>query len=83
MGQSCEKQALHKPYNKNDYNYYPRGRVEISNDRAIIYLNPNINKEQIINDIKYKFGVTSDNISKIRVISDNSSHYESIIMKQG
>lgn len=47
----------HKPYNKKAYNYYPRGRVEISNNRATIYLNPHINKTRIVNEIKLKCGL--------------------------
>ena len=41
---------LHKPYNKKDYNHYPRGQVEILNNKAVIYLNPVITwiPEQLI-----------------------------------
>ena len=65
----------HKPYNKNDYNYYPRGRVEISNNKAVIYLNPYINQAHILTEIKAAFGLSEDNISKVRVVADNSAHY--------
>ena len=53
---------LHKPYNKTDYNYYPRGRVEISNNKAMIYLNPYINQAHILTEIKAAFGLNEDNI---------------------
>ena len=66
---------LHKPYNREHYNYYPRGRVEISNNKAVIYLNPHINQTHILEDIKSEFGLSESNISKIRVIADNSAHY--------
>ena len=66
---------LHKPYNKKNYNHYPRGRVEISNNKAMIYLNPNINQVRILEDIKVTFGLNGDNILKIRIIADNSAHY--------
>ena len=69
----------HKPYNKNDYNYYPRGRVEISNNKAVIYLNPHINQQHILMDIKAAFGLGEDNILKIRVVADSSTHYNCFI----
>ena len=69
----------HKPYNKKDYNYYPRGRVEISNNKATIYLNPNINKENIISKIKREFGLSTYNIQEVRVVIDGSAHYQCFI----
>jgi len=66
----------YSPYNKKDYNYYPRGRVEISHNRAIIYLNPNINKSNYIDEIKEKFGLSSSNIPEVRVKVDGSIHYQ-------
>jgi hypothetical protein len=68
--------SAHKPYNKKDYDHYPRGRVEIANNRATIYLNPNINTDTIVDDIKRSFGLSESNIADIRVISDNSTHYQ-------
>jgi len=65
-----------KPYNKKSYNYYPRGRVEIANNTAIIYLSPLINQSQLIARIKSEFGLSSENISSMRIIADNSAHYE-------
>jgi len=70
---------LHKPYNKNDYNYYPRGRVEISINKAVIYLNPHINQAHILMEIKATFGLCENNISKVRVVADNSAHYRCFI----
>jgi hypothetical protein len=66
----------HRPYNKKDYDYYPRGRVQISNNRADIYLNPNINQPGIVNKIKLNFGLSNENISEVSVISDGSFHYQ-------
>jgi hypothetical protein len=66
----------HRPYNKKDYDYYPRGRVRIANNRADIYLNPNINKSNIIDEIKRSFGLSSHNISNVRIMNDNSTHYQ-------
>lgn len=57
------------------YNYYPRGRVEItSKNLCILYMNPNIG-EEYINEIMKKFGLES--VEKI--IYDNSSHYRSYL----
>lgn len=69
----------HKPYNKKDYNYYPRGRVEIANNKAVIYLNPSINQIPIIEGIKKEFGLTGYSTAKIRVVADNSAHYACFI----
>ena len=68
--------SKYRPFNKKDYDYYPRGRVEISNNRAIIYLNPHINEPQFINIIKQKFGLFPQNISEVRIITDGSDHYQ-------
>lgn len=58
------------------YNYYPRGRVEIHNQVAKIFLNGNINIEEIIYFIKKEFNLTLINgIKKVTVIEDNSFHY--------
>jgi hypothetical protein len=68
--------SKHRPYNKKDYDYYPRGRIQITNKRADIYINPNINRPKIIDDIKKEFGLSSYNIQNIRVMADNSNHYQ-------
>lgn len=58
------------------YNYYPRGRVEIHNGVAKIFLNGNINYEDVITFLKHEFNLTSHNgIKKVQVIEDNSFHY--------
>jgi len=54
------------------YNYYPRGRVDISNrGEVIIYMNPNID-ESFVADIKADFGLTSD----VTIRYDCSEHYK-------
>ena len=70
-----QKDPAHKPYNKKWYSYYPRGRVDIANNRATIYLNPLINKEEIVFEIKQKFGLIEPNITDVRILADGSSHY--------
>ena len=69
----------HKPYNKMNYNHYPRGRVEISNNKAIIYLNPIISRTSILDEIKAAFGLSVDNMKNVKVVADNSYHYACFI----
>ena len=35
--EEIKNDSAHKPYNKKDFDYYPRGRVDIANNRATIY----------------------------------------------
>jgi len=54
------------------YNYYPRGRVEITNSgKPVIYMNPNID-ESIISDIKVEFGLGVEPV----INYDHSNHYK-------
>lgn len=56
------------------YNYYPRGRVDVSNKgNAVIYLNPVINTETLIEKIKHDFGIRDD---AFLVRQDYSDHYK-------
>ena len=58
------------------YNNYPRGRVEISNGVAKIFLNGNINYQEVIDFIVDEFNLTTHNgVKKVTVIEDNSKHY--------
>ena len=68
--------SQHKPYNKKDFDYYPRGRVEISRNKATIFLSPHINTETVIKTIKQEFGLLSYNISTVNVVADGSAHYQ-------
>ena len=74
-GSQVKNNPLYKPYNKKDYNYYPRGRVEISNNKAVIYLNPVICQTPILDEIKAAFGLNPENIPDIKIVADNSVHY--------
>jgi hypothetical protein len=65
----------HKPYCKKPFNYYPRGRVEIANNKATIYLNPHINKAEIVAEIKTRCGLDDSSIGEVRVVADGSGHY--------
>lgn len=70
-----QKQSCYRPYSKRPYDYYPRGRVQIANNKAKIYLNPNIYTEKVIEEIKNTFGLSPDTISQIRVLADHFAHY--------
>jgi len=65
----------HRSYNKKDYDYYPRGRIHVTNNKAIIYINPSINQPKLINEIKQVFGLSVYNIAEVEVKIDGSSHY--------
>jgi hypothetical protein len=56
------------------YNYLPRGRVEVKNNKVSIFLNPNINTERIIQTIIRDFDLSG--IEDIKVQSDGSKHYK-------
>lgn len=73
---TIKSNPAYRPYNKRNYDYYPRGRVQIANNKADIYLNQNINKSSIIDEIKSAFGLSSHNISNVRIVVDNSDHYQ-------
>jgi hypothetical protein len=61
------------------FNYYPRGRVEIKNGKASVFLNPDINYEDIQNLIVERFDLTKENgINKVTFLSDGSNHYQYI-----
>ena len=58
------------------YNYYPRGRVETRKGKATVYLNPDINREDIIQIVFEVFELKqADDIREISVKGDGSQHY--------
>ena len=58
------------------FNYYPRGRVEIKNRKATIYLNPDLNNTVVLNKIIEEFELKNQQgLKSIAVKSDGSSHY--------
>ena len=58
------------------FNYYPRGRVEIKNRKATIYLNPDLNNTVVLNQIIEEFELKNQQgLKSIAVKSDGSSHY--------
>lgn len=59
------------------FDYYPRGRVQINNRKAIIYLNPNINTDEIQKFIIDEFNLYKINgLKKVVFMSDGSEHYK-------
>lgn len=44
------------------YHYYPRGRVEVKRDKAIVYLNPQLNREEILTQIYTEFGLDGPSV---------------------
>lgn len=61
------------------WNYFPRGRVEISRGRALVFMNPQIlNCENYLERIREKFGIGH---MDIRVRIDNSAHYHCTILE--
>ena len=77
-------EKLPKQYTHNKpFDYYPRGRVEINNGTATIYLNPNIANDDVKEFIINTFNLTESNgINKVRLFPDGSSHYECYLDKE-
>lgn len=57
------------------FNYYPRGRVEIKNGKATVFLNPILNKECIVSKVIDEFGLRVTELTDVRIKSDGSNHY--------
>lgn len=59
------------------YHYFPRGRVEIRRKRAIIFLNPCICYEEMIQRIKAEFQLDNNEaIRDVLIKADGSRHYK-------
>jgi hypothetical protein len=50
--------------------------VEIANNKATIYLNPHINRAEIVAEIKTRCGLDGFGIGEVRVVADGSGHYQ-------
>ena len=57
------------------FDYYPRGRVEIKNGKATVFLNPILNKECIVSKVIDEFGLKATELTGVRIKSDGSNHY--------
>ena len=53
------------------YNYYPRGRVELTRKRPIIYVSPHLDKYDLA-EVRKDFGL----MDEPKVVFDNSDHYK-------
>lgn len=65
------------------WNYYPRGRVEINNGKAIVYYHPDLQdmegfEERIIEE----FGLDSEEIKTVSFKADGSAHYTEGVGKE-
>ncbi|MBQ2642894.1 MAG: hypothetical protein IJF94_03740 [Eubacterium sp.] len=66
-----------KDTNNKPFDYYPRGRVEIKNGKAIIYASPYICGDELIEWCVEMFGLNRYNgISDVNCKADNSEHYK-------
>jgi len=67
---------LHTPYNNRKYNYYLRGRVEISNNCAEIHVHPDIlYNSTILHDIRKNFGLFEHSVCQIRTESVGDRYF--------
>lgn len=58
------------------FDYYPRGRVEISNGVAKVFHSPHIPQDDLKSFVVDKFNLTPHNgIRKVKMIADGSNHY--------
>jgi hypothetical protein len=69
--------ALPKPDTENkQYNYFPRGRVQIRNGSAVIYANANIANDRIKEWAVKEFNLLKSNgIADVKIKADMSKHY--------
>ena len=58
------------------YNYYSRGRVEVKNGKATLWIAPVFNDPLTIERIKLMFGLIGDHVT-VEVKVDSSPHYAS------
>lgn len=70
--------TLEKKYtNGKPFDYYPRGRVEISNGVAKVFHSVHIPQDELKQFVVDKFNLTSHNgVKKIKMIADGSEHYK-------
>lgn len=70
--------AGRKELRKIPWNYFPRGRVEISRGRAFVFLNPRIlSCGNYLERIKETFGIACLDV-KVKI--DNSAHYQCTVL---
>lgn len=57
------------------WNYFPRGRLEIDNNTAVIYVNSNISQDNYQNKILKEFGINGSGM-QVKWVVDGSDHYD-------
>ena len=62
--------------NGKQFDYYPRGRVEIKKGIVTIFANPNICTSEIKDFLTKLYRLNSNEIKKIKMIADCSKHYK-------
>lgn len=67
------QQLPNKITNGKAFDYYPRGRVEIKRNKAIIWINEMLSDKNIINEIIREFGLSQ--LEDIEIKIDGSMHY--------
>ena len=71
------KQLSKKETQGKPFNYFPRGRVQIANGKATVFLSPHILTDEIKHWIIDKFNLTSLNgIKQVKFVADGSNHYK-------
>ena len=69
---------LPKNLTKNkSFDYYPRGRVEIKNKKALLYINPILNEKKIIDYLKQECC-----LDEVKIILDFHEHYKCELDKE-
>lgn len=65
------------------FDYFPRGRVEVNNSKAIIYCSPYLYSNELKNTIIELFNLNNHNgIRSVRMIADGSKHYQCYLDKE-
>lgn len=65
------------------FDYYPRGRVEISNGVAKVFHSPRIPQNDLKTWVIDKFNLNNYNgIGKVKLIADGSEHYKCYLDKE-
>lgn len=62
------------------YNYYPRGRVELRCEKAMVYLHPTLCTPEIFARIRQAFSLPDE--MQVSFKADGSRHYRSIQKEQ-
>ena len=57
------------------FDYFPRGRVEIANGIAKVYLHPTLNTARVKEYLIDRYGLSNPLIRKVVFLSDGSAHY--------